>query len=186
MHHRRTDRENNRACCDGHAVACRPHHHGGVPDGRHDLREEELQLRRMGEGALLGGRHGAQSGKGHLSGRHWSRGRDQRPGRRHPASRRCRRAVPLCLGQDQAVVGEARRDGRECRQGRHLRDGCPLFLRGGQMPCRGLRGRDPARRHLSGRERAGVARNAHRGRRDREHAEVGRLASVLILLLRRM
>src|SRR6516162_11329595 len=47
-----------------------------------------------------------------------------------------------------------------------------LFLRCRQMPCRGVRGRDPTCRHVSRHKRARMARNAHRGRRDRQHAEI--------------
>src|SRR5262249_61941209 len=61
---------------------------------------------------------------------------------------------------------------RQYRQGRHLREGYSFFLRCRKMPCRGVRGRDPPCRHLSRRNCARVARNAHRGRRNRQHAEI--------------
>jgi hypothetical protein len=44
------------------------------------------------------------------------------------ASRRLRRPVPLCVGQNQAAIGKARRDARERRQGHDLRYRHPLFL----------------------------------------------------------
>src|SRR5262249_19264435 len=50
------------------------------------------------------------------------------------------------------------------------------------MPCRGVRGSDPTCRHVSRRNRARVARNAHRGGCDGEHAEIMRSVKRQILL----
>src|SRR6516162_1059252 len=63
--------EDDRPRRDDDALA-RCHHHDSdapIPNGQHGLREEELQLCRMGEGALLRGRDREKRGKDHLPGR---------------------------------------------------------------------------------------------------------------------